>query len=309
MLFPQGKEQLVLNGILHPDSTIKISLTKTLPSGSSGSDFPVVDNAEIRLYEDDILIGRPVFQDSVYMLKYYPQASKNYRVEVEAPGFPIVKASDRMPQAVEARTCLEPSDRYTLDFLFYSAILHIYIDDPAGIVNNYWLSTQWINHHYDNCEEVDGQIILPENCEVVHAGWIHRTYHSFSSVPDRFNTYIDVLSGGITVYDFIIRVEDISYEGQEIYFDIASSIPEGRTDNEVVDSFIYLQVMNASQHYDRYLKSSITYALRSDLYADEEILFKPFSEIVQSYSNVENGTGIFAAYNTTSVKIGNLCDE
>jgi hypothetical protein len=33
MPFPQGKEQLVLNSILHPDSTIKVSLTKTLPLG------------------------------------------------------------------------------------------------------------------------------------------------------------------------------------------------------------------------------------------------------------------------------------
>jgi hypothetical protein len=302
--FPQGKKQLVLNSILHPDSIIKVSLTKTLPMGTTGSDFPVVENAEIKLYEDDVLIGRPAFQDSVYMLDYQPKAGSTYRVKVEVPGFPLVKASDRMPEVVEASTCFELSDRYDLDFVGANAIQHIYIQDPIGIENSYWFYKPTIKLSDRNCDKTSGQIKITDDCMEVVPGDHPPMYYSFSTVPDRFNSYIDVLSGGITVYDFYIRVEDQSFDGQQIHFDMAGNyFPNQPEDNSEDDWYNNLQLINASQHYDRYLKSAVTYALRSDLYTDEDISFKPFSEIIQSYSNVENGTGIFGAYNSVSIAI------
>ena len=63
-------------------------------------------------------------------------------------------------------------------------------------------------------------------------------------------------------------------------------------------------ITNASQHYDRYLKSSITYHLNRLYSEGEDVGFRPFVQFSQVYSNVENGTGIFAAYNTTDLDIG-----
>jgi hypothetical protein len=307
--FPQGKEQLVLNSILHPDSIIKVSLTKTLPLGSTGTDFPIVDNAEIRLYEDGELIGSPSFQDSIYVLDHLPKTGKEYSIEVEVHGFPTVSASDRMPEVIVASTCYELSDRYNFDFVSYNAIQHIYVQDTAGIENSYWFYRPSIKFSYRNCENVDDQLNIVDDCLEIVPGGQPPIYYSFSTVPDRFNSYIDVLSGGITVYDFFIRVEDQSFDGQQIYFDIAGSYsPNQSGDNSEDNSFNNLQVISASQHYDRFLKSAITFALRSNLYSDDDVSFEPFSEIIQSYSNVENGTGIFAAYNTTYLKSGKLCE-
>ena len=92
-------------------------------------------------------------------------------------------------------------------------------------------------------------------------------------------------------------------------FDIASG--SGWTSREEFFSedfhegfFGTLYTTNGSQVYDRYLKSGIIYHLNRDYNTEEDLGFKPFVQFSQVYSNVENGTGIFAAYNTTDLDIG-----
>jgi len=293
MPFPRGKEQLVLNSILHPDSTIKVSLTKTLPLGTTGSDFPVVDNAEIRLYEEDVLIGQPAFQDSIYVLDYLPKESKKYSIEIVVPGFEILKAHDTMPKDVAASVCIAPDDRY----VFNNASIYITIENLWTDVNSYWLyTTRYKTRYKEGCFDP-----FDESCYVRYYG-SDAYYNSFSSVPDRFNAYIDNVAGGVTSYSYFVRVEESGIDGEAIIFEIASSISNNSTlSPDVLPR--KLHIMSASQHYDRYLKSSVMHLMSRGNYADEDFEINPFAEIIQSYSNVENGTGIFAAYNSVSFAI------
>ncbi|MFP4090878.1 MAG: DUF4249 domain-containing protein [Cyclobacteriaceae bacterium] len=295
--FPQGKEQLVLNSILHPDSTIKISLTKTLPLGNTGSDFPVVDNAEIRLYEDDVLIGSPTFQDSLHVLNYFPKAGKQYSIEVIVPGFSTLNAADQMPQDFESTVCIAPDERY----VFNNASIYITIEDPTKDVNSYWLYTT--SYHIRDKEGCFDP--FDEDCYELYYG-NDGYYYSFSSVPDRFNAYIDNVAGGVTSYDYFVRVEDSGVDGEAIIFEIASNI----SNNYISSPDVLprkLHIISASQHYDRFLKSSVLYVLNHSNYSyDEDFAFTPFAEIIQTYSNIENGTGIFAAYNSVSIPYDNF---
>jgi hypothetical protein len=303
--FPQGKEQLVLNSILHPDSTIKVSLTKTLPLGTTGSDFPIVDNAEIRLYEEDVLIGQPAFQDSVYILDYRPVAGKEYSIEVEVPGYAVLKAHDTVPEFPNVSACITPDESYK----FGNASIVIDVLDKAEEANFYWFYTQTITHYYGNCERVGGKPLRSEDCMELYDR-VGSYYYSFSSIPDRFNAYVDNVAAGVTSYDFFIRVEDKSHDGKEISFRIASYLSDDQQEPRDYDFFSYLHVISGSQQYDRFLKSSVRYALNRGNYSDEDFAFTPFAEITQTYSNIENGTGIFAAYNSVSIPYDDFpCDQ
>lgn len=230
-----------------------------------------------------------------------------YRIEADAPGYPTVWASDVMPNSPNVEICFreDTEDRYP----FRSGILEIVIYDPPTEDNFYWFYDitysyrdrfcEWENGTYE-CWEVDPPVLTPSE-----SGF----YYSFSPIPDRFNAFVDNTTGGVTQFDFYIRVDDVIKNGEQIAFDIASG--DGWTSREEFFSesfyegfFGTLYAISSSQHYDRYLKSSITYLLNRDYSTDEDLGFKPFVQFSRVYSNVENGTGIFAAYNTTDLDIG-----
>ncbi len=282
MPLPNFQEELVLNCILHPDSLIKLTLTKSLPLGSTTPNFPVVSDAEVRLYEDDVLIGKPTFQDSSYTLPYHPQPNKRYSIEVEVSGFSTLRASDVVPESPIVELC------YQDDPVLRTAI-NISIVDDTETINSYWLGATLLNSQYSVCGEGN-------TCNVDQP-----SFQSFSSLPDRFNAYIDAISGGITEYRFMVRIEDAGLSSSTIELAVESFF---FTDNLPSDQTYRFDVYSASQHYDRFLKSGILYAINRDNYSfDEDFAFTPFSEVIQTYSNVENGTGIFAAYNSVSTAI------
>jgi hypothetical protein len=320
MPFPQGKEQLVLNSILHPDSTIKISLTKTLPVGTTGSDFPVVDNAEIYLYEDNILIGKPTFKDSIYVLEYLPRVGKEYSIEVEVPGFATLKASDVVPNKADVSICFNEDTLGLYDFSTFD-ILNVNIVDKADEKNAYWIdglstipehpcrfkrdSSFWNGNGFSTIEF--DTIVCPGGEEPTFLYIKTSNFITYSEVPDRFNAGIDNLWDGVSSFSYYMRIEDSQHDGGLISFDMGI----GNYDDyltkyqEIHDSLTQqIIIMIASQHFDHYLKSSITHLLSRDNYADEDFEIMPFAEIVQTYSNVENGTGIFAAYNSTTFEVG-----
>ena len=297
MPFPQGKEQLVLNSILHPDSTIKISLTKTLPLGSTGTDFPVVDNAEIRLYEDEVLVGMPAYQDSIYILDYLPKAGKEYRIEVDVPGYTMLQANDRIPKPPVVSACVKPDKQYK----YYGASIDISLEDDKSVNNVYWFNIDYDFINYFSCERNDGGPIKTEACRKAENG-TEVYYKSYSSLPDRFNAFIDNTSNGASQYDFFIRISDQTLEEEQINFNIASNMT-GLSTSLDFEIYNYLNIISASRHYDRFLKSSVIYAQNRADYDDDDGGFRPFSETTQTYSNVENGTGIFAAYNSVTIPL------
>ncbi len=321
--FPVPEKQLVLNGVLHPDSTVHVSLTTTAALFPQTRDFPVVENAAIKLYEDDVLVGNLVFQDSLYVLDYHPKAGSTYTVEAVVPGYATLRASDVVPAAPDITVCYreDTEKRYQ----GRDAILEVAIDDPVQETNFYWLEEINTYPEFPRCRTKQDSIVWENGEEqVIHQDTIvcqdgapptfqqdrAYLYESFSPVPDRFNAYVDNFFGGVTVFEGFMRIEDAAMNGEVIAFDLSAGYYSyeyfSNYRHTSGQSSVTVNVINASQHYDRYLKSSITYMLNESFYSDEEIGFKPFAEVIQVYSNVENGVGIFAAYNSTSREVGDF---
>jgi len=215
-------------------------------------------------------------------------------------------------------------DRYAVAEL----ALEITIQDQADVPNYYWLETEMTyplppcriildSSYFDEIEKKP--VVVPVNrivCEgesLPNFGkYRHIYYRSFSAIPDRFNAMVDNTRGGITEYDFYVRLDDTNHNGENITLELANGSYRflRRFSNEIHEELAYrLIVTTASQHYDRYLKSSVIYALNRDNYTDEDNALKFFSEITQTYSNIKNGTGIFVAYNTVQLDItGSPCE-
>ena len=97
---------------------------------------------------------------------------------------------------------------------------------------------------------------------------------------DTFNRRYETEEKYGFVHYYQIRLSDERYDGQVLDFIIPDLVP--------TNQYRAKHILNASEHYDKYIKTSILSRLNesSDL---------PFSEPVQIYSNIENGFGIFGA--------------
>ncbi len=90
--------KLCLNCILNPDSLIKASVTLS-HSLDNSAQFESVNNANIKLYENDILKGELTFISSgLYLLKQKPESGKDYKIIVEAQGYETLEAFTKVPE-------------------------------------------------------------------------------------------------------------------------------------------------------------------------------------------------------------------
>lgn len=279
VVLPTAAPQLVLNGLLHPDSLIQLSITRTVQVHERQNELPVVQDANVRLFENGNLLGTMQYTNSIYSADYYPKEGYTYSVEVETNDYPLVRALDRVPYQPNVTACHKNDTTPA-----YNIAIEIALKDSAGLANFYWLDMLLTNASAADCNS-------DESCTLRQS-----YYLSYSSIPDRFNGFVDNLSEGITNFDYFLRIDDTALDGTTIVLDIASNYSVGLLTGE--QSYI-LNVVSASQHYDRYLKSSAVYFLNNEFFTEPN----PFSETTQIYSNVENGTGIFAAYNSVSIPV------
>ena len=304
LAFPNTPDQLVLNGILHPDSVVRVHLTKSLPVDDSNSAFPVVEGATVTLYENDIFVDFLVFNTDSYVIDYYPVAGRCYTVKVQADGYPTVTASDVVPQAVSAVACYKQQDWY----VYNSMAVQITIDDKKEEENRYWLSLLidqyeridsdlWDecrrSNSFDECPRYDSSTVITTRPSYMV---------SYSVLPDIFNSIVDNTSGGVREYQDYIRIGDESINGTTFSLELTAGDPL-YTYQEMLEldsnQSLSIHLINASQAYDQYLKSSLIYYYNNEFFDEPN----PFAEPVKIYSNVENGTGIFAAYNSVSIEI------
>ena len=303
MIFPDTPEQLVLNGILHPDSTVRIYITKSTSVTDVTQRLPSVTDAKVQLYEGDLLLGALEYQRDAYEIDYLPVPGRVYTIEVSVGNYPTVSASDTVPLALQTKACYKPQTRYPDATIAVQAT----VEDNSEEEDYYWLSL--LVRRY---EQLDSIRCIGENeqrsCSFNDSSTtsIRRLSYLYtdSPEPDNFNSNIDNLSGGLREFNSFVRLDDIAINGTTIELDLTSHYPMfGLSDIRELDDSqsLMLEVVNASSHYDRYLKSSAIYYLNNEFGDDGAP--NPFAEPTRIYSNVENGLGIFAAYNSVSIAV------
>ncbi len=256
--------KLCLNCILNPDSLIKASVTLS-HSLDNLAQFEPVNNANIKLFENDILKGELAFLSSgLYLLKQKPETGKDYKIIVEATGYEKLVAYTKVPE--------KPLINYTKDTTrilenvnWPMMDLNVQIFDKPG-EDYYWVYKTWI---------VNG---------VRYGGGSNEFIAAYI---DDFNRFIDSDSKYGFTHFMQIRMTDEGYDGQELTF----TIPDIIGGAQRVQYFL-----NADEHYDKYIKTVIINRLNE---TDE----LPFYEPIQIYSNTENGYGIFGSCAITTINL------
>jgi hypothetical protein len=257
----EHEPRLCLNCILNPDSTVitaSLSLSKKLDTINV---IKSISDAEILLYEDGNLFGRfSNTGDGKYKLNKVPVAGKMYRITVDSEEYGKVSASTIVPNKPEITWSKDTVGYDEYNLLRYN--LNVQIHDKQG-KDYYWLYSTG---------EVNGVTVGGGGGGVVLN----------APFADTFNRRYETEQKYGFVHYYQIRLSDEGYDGQVLDFVIPDLVP-----NTQYRQF-KRHILNASEHYDKYIKTSILYRLNegSDL---------PFSEPVQIYSNIENGFGIFGS--------------
>ena len=255
--------KLCLNCILNPDSLIKASVTLS-HSLDNSAQFESVNNANIKLYENDILKGELTFISSgLYLLKQKPESGKDYKIIVEAQGYETLEAFTKVPEkpiisySKDTTKILENVNWPLID-------LNVQIIDKLG-ADLYWIYQTWI---------VNG-VKYGGSSQAINAPFV-----------DPFNRIIDTEEKYGFRFFLQVRMTDEGYDGQKLTFTIPDIVEKERTQH----------FLNADEHYDKYIKTTIIKRMNE---TDE----LPFYEPIQIYSNIENGNGIFGSCAITTINL------
>jgi len=256
----------VVNCLLTNDSVQELSLTQSVKI-TDPYYFKEIKDAEISLFADSVPVG--YFERKSYgtwQLNYTPVEGAKYQLLVKLPDGRELKASTTMP-AADSFYPLINKDRYpTRNFTQFTA------DFPC-----------WIYCIYDDEMPQDYMHLSPSYKSSLNNEL--GTNHPWIDGFNRHDNMSDItLPATMPFYDYYLRIQSFPDT-------ILEGISFGIQTNYSYYAYVYFRT--ASEEYDRYLKSSIQ---KMNNYRDESDPGQMFDE-TRVYSNIENGSGIFGAYN------------
>ncbi len=319
----ETKQKIVLYSNLQPDSIITCQIGLSYAIFEAQYTPSQIRNADVKLYIDNIFIeslsytAPPVSDPNLYNdVQYFsnyesssqvPESLTNYKIEVAIPGYQSIYSSALLPELVnitniDTQLIVEKFDEYDYgmepEWIYEKRILKTKISftDPPNEENFYRLVVQQDYGFYK------GDKSLPYNSETP----VLLTYNSYAWIdsedpllnPDEEE---DIL-GDNTGNDYnVFSDEKISGKDYELSFDLNfNGTYVDTTYHEFTHFTIQLQSISKELYY--YL---ISYSNHKNRDGDF------FSEPFLVYTNVENGLGVFGAFNSTgrSIKFGEYPKE
>jgi hypothetical protein len=286
-----SEEMLVVNSFITPDSLFEVDLSHTKAFFGKETCFHAVPGATIDLYEEGTEIGTlPYIEtngDSVSVYKsasFYPGAGKTYRVEVSADGYDAVSCETTIPEPMKIirfdTTDTKIRTTLPLTLTFRDSAL---VDNYYRIILTATLGYSDLLWNEETQQEDSVIIVLSETVgtfldseDPLLDGEGNADDYLFGSAGNVYNIFSDKLIAGQT-YAF--------------GFKYASAYLNTKTLDTDKGEFYKMEVQFQSISYDEYM-----YLLTYTNYEwnDGDALTEP----VQVYTNVTNGTGIFAGYST-----------
>jgi len=262
----KGGEIPVVNCVLTNDTIQTLSLTRSVKI-TDGYAFKEIRDAQITLLADDAKIGE--FERISYgnwQLRYQPVAGMKYQLTVQIPNEKELTATTTMP---EKNRFVAETENNRFPSKYFRQL-------TAG--NPCWafvLSEETLS------DDLMHPVPSSKAKLCVDIGTDH-------PLVDRFNedgNLFDLVSQATTpAYSFYIRIRpSVSNSEENIPFCVQTNYGD----------YNYVFFRTASKEYDEYLKSSL---FKIFLYRSEDDPIQWFDEN-RVYSNIINGTGIFAAYN------------
>ena len=263
--------QLVLSSIINPDSLIKAHVGKTIAITDTSS--AIVENAGVFLFENGVPIDTLDYQsDGWYVSNVYPQVGFSYRLETYHPAFSSVSSECTVPPPPQINSFLftvgETLDQEGIPITRFT----LRLNDPDPNINYYELILYSENPLDPMIQPTQLTRItqLDDPTLIADANWNYAPSTLFFS---------DALFNGMN---------------GEVSFNIKwGGYPTAG------DSPYYIEIRNISSSYYQYLKSWSVHRFNQNSTQNTRdpltLLFQ--GDPVELYSNVNNGYGIFGAYN------------
>ncbi len=296
-----AEKKIVINGILYPDSIVRVNISRSLGVLEEDStEFQFLNKATAKLYENDNYIETLVFDSlGFYHSTIIPDLTKKYKLEVESEGIekavgrielvnPIEFAISDMEYSVEeiTETITMDYENFEDDFeSFDTTFIQVYfnckfnIPDPADQENYYAIVAysysadigELIAFTYDeNNEEViyDGFFMEESEMQAVHAHYYIENNYTFIENSSFYDNGFQIL-------------KDNLFSGQNLSLNMNISF---RTFDLQP---IYMKMYSIPKDYIDYIKSEEKYWQAHE---------NPYTQPVNVFSNIENGFGIFTAF-------------
>ena len=279
-----NEKKIVVSSIINPDSLIKINLSKSLGVLEDDINFTFIENATVKLYENDIFIENLIYdiRKYAYFSTIQAKIGKTYKIEAEAPDMDKISAKT---------TLLNPFPILSIDFSQFLIIdepMYEDIDDPnfpdktiAGIINieienqvdieNYFI----INFYQLDTAYYFDTINYVYTDSVIGFHQISKGYGATQATQSiTYDYWYNKFLGGLAFSDAIYTNKNINYT-----FEVEFPYKPGH--------WIYFDLFTIEKNFYQFIESNEKYQMNNG---------NPFGEPVQVYSNVENGFGQFFSY-------------
>jgi hypothetical protein len=285
----EGDRKIVLSGLINPDSTVVVHFSRTRQISTTGprdSTELLADSLKpdfIRLYENDLLVGDLMYRwKNFYELPgFYPSPGKTYRIESSAGEMDPVMAVIQIPEKIPI---LDFDTAHVITENQVKAVrIHFSFQDPAGQENYYALQVSGLQRYYDH----------------LHETFLDDSLYAYS-YPTNFLFRTD---GGL--FDELIEANKVYYMNNifahpvvftDEYFsgrkiEITLTYPENMYTRMDIKVLFRVDLMHIDKSFYQYAVSETKH---------REARGNPFTELVPVYTNIQNGYGLFSAYNVDS---------
>jgi len=212
-------------------------------------------------------------------IQSYPIAGNKYGITIVKSGFDTISATTIVPQKVEITDTSITPIVYFDETGSVSSEIRISFNDNANIKNYYEIVVSDISYNYNNINEL---YRLSTNDKSV-------VVQSYYPSLDRFD---------LRMPRFLLFTDDF-FNGTSHTMSIYYTPPQTESDHRYISShYISVHLRNVTKDYFMYKTTMLQH-----LYQREENILYGMGEPINVHSNIKNGYGIFAAYNTDIVSM------
>lgn len=274
-------ERIIVNGLLNPSEHIQIRLYRLQNEGCTG-----LKDARVILKEEEDVLYDGICYDSLFSMTYFPKANAAYAIEVSCDGLETVKAQTRVPAPI----------RCNVRFITFGESGGYFRYDSEDKVE---LNSFEIPPAGDVCLWITAYRVLRDNEEEQY-----NELYTKNALVDKANSVVGMgvrneAVGSIYHNGFIrVKNKNLPFLDELVFTPAYAYVLDKMPLSSSPQTKIKIKLITASPEYDRFGKS--LYEQKSMIVYDEDpssVFFQPRTV----YSNIENGTGIFAGINDADV--------
>ena len=260
-------KKIVVNGFAKNSQEIELTVTSDFVG--LGASLESLENAQVAIFQNEVFVENLTYAQEPtevvgkFSASFIPASATNYRVEVSHPDFPTVETSAVMPPEV----AIKEASVQSIGENSYN--FSFKIKNPAE-ANYYYLKMYFRNYELDSITQ-------------------ERNYVSYQSVviPET------AIPNGQIYLDngYVFRINT----ARDTEVTITGVAELSNTLIQTDDTELYIHLEHLSEDAYKYYSS---HAINLNIGG-----LDIFSEPISLFSNVENGYGIFAGINTSTVVV------